>query len=575
MKKKYLKSFRKYSVSVIHLPPNDSAQPACDHAVKALNFKKVSEDNRRVCVDSNCRTEKESDGGKVIEFQLANQEGCDFETAIKATKYGKYNWFLLFVALWAYMSAMNSTTTMSLILPSAECDLELSNFDKGMLNSVVYVGMMPSGLLWGFVSDAVGRKNVLICILVFDTIFSILIGLAQNYMFLLIVKLISGFLNSSLIAILATYVAELHANEYRASVTIGMGIFWAIGSIILPPWLIIPIPINLVVFKEFLHLFSWHAFLLVSAIPSLLSSIGLLFFDESPKFLMCKGRNEEALLIFQKIYSANTGKPKETFTVKSLKEEQMDGQNRSEAKDDTIKQILWTGWRQVTPIFRKPYLFRVILPCLIQFLTILGMNTIRLWAPQLFATTIHSEKHLNGTSSVSSICDLLMSNASKPTENVGDCGQRVVSEDVYFNSMVTGFVTGIGYLIAGYLVKLMDRKWLLVLIYGLGVMCSFGIYWSTTSNHLLGTISVFIALISMAATTVSSVVIDTFPTFLRTTALSITLTFGRLGAVVGNLVFPLLLDLHCASPFIVLGAFLLVVGGLVFLLPNTKGEDLK
>lgn len=89
------------------------------------------------------------------------------------------------------------------------------------------------------------------------------------------------------------------------------------------------------------------------------------------------------------------------------------------------------------------------------------MNTIRLWAPQLFATTIHSETHLNGTSSVSSICDLLMSNASKPTENVGDCGQRVVSEDVYFNSMVTGFVTGIGYLIAGYLVKLMDRKWLL------------------------------------------------------------------------------------------------------------------
>lgn len=54
--------------------------------------------------------------------------------------------------------------------------------------------MMPSGLLWGFVSDAIGRKNVLICILVFDTIFSILIGLAQNYMFLLIVKLISGFL---------------------------------------------------------------------------------------------------------------------------------------------------------------------------------------------------------------------------------------------------------------------------------------------------------------------------------------------------------------------------------------------
>jgi hypothetical protein len=35
---------------------------------------------------------------------------------------------------------MIDTTTMSYILPSAECDLNLSNLDKGILNAVVFGG---------------------------------------------------------------------------------------------------------------------------------------------------------------------------------------------------------------------------------------------------------------------------------------------------------------------------------------------------------------------------------------------------------------------------------------------------
>jgi hypothetical protein len=37
--------------------------------------------------------------------------------------------------------------------------------------------------------------------------------------------------------------------------------------------------------------------------------------DESPKFLMAVGRHKEALNVFRKIYSQNTGKPPESYPV--------------------------------------------------------------------------------------------------------------------------------------------------------------------------------------------------------------------------------------------------------------------
>ena len=59
-------------------------------------------------------------------------------------------------------------------------------------------------------------------------------------------------------------------------------------------------------------------FLLVSGIPSLVGGFAIYFFSESPKFLMSSGRNEEALNIFRRVYSINTGNPPEMYPVSIL-----------------------------------------------------------------------------------------------------------------------------------------------------------------------------------------------------------------------------------------------------------------
>jgi hypothetical protein len=54
--------------------------------------------------------------------------------------YGKFNYLLLLAILPASFSSIFSSSSMSYVLPSAECDLQLTMFDKGLLNSMSFAG---------------------------------------------------------------------------------------------------------------------------------------------------------------------------------------------------------------------------------------------------------------------------------------------------------------------------------------------------------------------------------------------------------------------------------------------------
>lgn len=70
---------------------------------------------------------------------------ADFEEAIGATRYGAFNFILLLAGLPCCIATVYETSTMSYVVPSAECDLKLSLMDKGVLNAITYAGN------WSFV----------------------------------------------------------------------------------------------------------------------------------------------------------------------------------------------------------------------------------------------------------------------------------------------------------------------------------------------------------------------------------------------------------------------------------------
>ena len=67
---------------------------------------------------------------------------------VKSTKltivnvgYGPFHYFLLVVCGFVSTSEEMDVISMSFILPSAQCDLNLNTHAKGWLNSIIFIGM--------------------------------------------------------------------------------------------------------------------------------------------------------------------------------------------------------------------------------------------------------------------------------------------------------------------------------------------------------------------------------------------------------------------------------------------------
>lgn len=97
-----------------------------------------------------------------------------------------------------------------------------------------------------------------------------------------------------------------------------MAAFWTLGNLFVAglAWIIIPTGIGF--YAESFIYNSWRIFLLICAIPSFIVAVLLFFLPESPKFLLTRGRVDEAMEIFKTIYSVNTGKDRNEYPVKHL-----------------------------------------------------------------------------------------------------------------------------------------------------------------------------------------------------------------------------------------------------------------
>ncbi|KAK7022710.1 hypothetical protein SK128_020722 [Halocaridina rubra] len=118
--------------------------------------------------------------------------GVDYEQAISLTGYGKFQYFLIGVGGFANASDAIEILCISLLLPAAECDLNMTSTDKGLLAAMVFVGMMIGGYIWGCLGDIYGRRNVLIVSLLVNSLAGIMSSFAQGFPLFISLRFISG-----------------------------------------------------------------------------------------------------------------------------------------------------------------------------------------------------------------------------------------------------------------------------------------------------------------------------------------------------------------------------------------------
>ncbi|KAH8381388.1 hypothetical protein KR093_003933, partial [Drosophila rubida] len=505
---------------------------------------------------------------------------ADSDKAIVASGFGRFNIILLIFAIFATCANMFESTTMSYILPIAECDLHLTLTDKGVLNACAYAGMIISAIPWGYLADTKGRRNVLLygyfctCICVLGS------ALSQNFIMLVTFKFLGGLMVNGPAAVLFTYLTEMHGPKYRSHVLMAVGMITSATLLLLPvlAWAIFPRDWDFLLFGS-LAIHSWQIFLFACALPSFISGLVLLVMPESPKFLISQGRNAEALQVLQKMYYMNTGKPKNTYPIKSLilevpsRDAQKDEaiytiDSKSETTEPvkpssrTLLESLRAGMLQMKPMFHKPLLGLALQIYIMQYSMFLGLNTIRLWLPQLFSSMADYEAEFDGQDVSATMCTILDYSINKTAETLTNhenaCAEpKVVSMDMYINNIIVSACGLVGYFLAGSTIRLIGTKRLLTYCLFISGILGICLYWSVNSLMTLLVSSAFVTVACVSFSSLLSAVVAHFPTQLRSIVVSITMMCGRLGSISGNLLFPIFIQIGCLPPFVMVAAVMI------------------
>lgn len=124
---------------------------------------------------------------------MATKVEYSFDDAIIQTKFGKFNYYLVVISALMLVCGFFEASCINMILPIVQCELNMSNFDKGLLGSIGYVGIIVSSHFWGFLADTKGRKKIIVPSFFLSFAFTAISTFAKSFWFLLLFRFLSGF----------------------------------------------------------------------------------------------------------------------------------------------------------------------------------------------------------------------------------------------------------------------------------------------------------------------------------------------------------------------------------------------
>ncbi len=162
----------------------------------------------------------------------------------------------------------------------------------GLAVSCLGWGALGGNALAGFLSDAFGRKKILMLTAVLFTVSALLSATTTNFSIFVLSRVLGGIAVGGAILIAPVYIAEISPSALR-------------GSLVSFNQLMIVIGISASFFSNYFLLrlgdSCWRWMLGVEAIPAALYFVLLFFVPESPRWLFGKGREDQALNIFTKV----------------------------------------------------------------------------------------------------------------------------------------------------------------------------------------------------------------------------------------------------------------------------------
>jgi sugar porter (SP) family MFS transporter len=235
-------------------------------------------------------------------------------------------------------------------------DMHLTAWQQGSVVSAILLGAIIGAAVIGFLSDKYGRRKMVLSAAFIFALGAALSALARNAEILILSRIILGVAVGGASALVPLYLAEMASAKSRGKLSTLNQLMITIG--ILSAYLV-----NLI-FEDFTA--GWRIMLGFAALPAIILFVGTLFLPESPRWLVCKGKDNEAFGVLKILRT----------TDEEIREE-ISGIKETCAKESG-------GFKDLLQKWVRPALVIGIGLAVLQQL--IGCNTVIYYAPTIFTS---------------------------------------------------------------------------------------------------------------------------------------------------------------------------------------------
>lgn len=243
---------------------------------------------------------------------------------------------------------------MGFVLPAIIGAFGLSKPQAGFLASCVFMGMLGGSVLIGPISDRLGRKVALVLAISVYCMFSFGAGLAHSYESLIAMRIFQGVGLGAEVPIMFTYLSEYMPARQRGALLAAGVFFWQSATFLAALVALVLVP-----------RFGWRAMFFSGAVPAILVVIIWTRIPESVRYLVARGRSNEAASIVERLSTVSAG------TI---------GRTVSEIKDPAPRESSGTP----IDLFRGGYLKATLGVWIMQFCGGFVFFGLAVWLPSIF-----------------------------------------------------------------------------------------------------------------------------------------------------------------------------------------------
>lgn len=407
-------------------------------------------------------------------------------------------------------------------------EFNLNAAETGLIITSILIGAVVGSVVSGWVAQSLGRKRTLVISAAVLAIAAVGMAVAPDYAMLLVARFVAGLGVGAVEATVPTFLSELAPTKSRGRLATNNQLMIAIGILIAGV-------VNLL-FSEDL---SWRFSLGIAALPSVVLLVLLLPQPETPRWLMLRGRRDEARAVLERLLPS-------AEAATAFRE--LDEVNALEGRgaDVASREVLSMGALVRSRGLRSVLVVAVFFAMLQQ---LVGINSILYYAPTIL------EKLGFGTNAA------------------------------LVNTVGFGLLSVAATLASGFVVDRIGRKPLLIggsIVLGASmivVAVVFGTGWLTLPGQMvaLAALAVFKAGFSLTWGPVMWVMLpELFPLSARSAGVSIATSAKIVVELVFTFVLALLLATNATAMYIAFAVFAAIAAVFVWRkIPETKGRSLE